>query len=85
MLVLTRGLDEKIIIGGGDGLGGGGPGGPRIVLTIVEVSPTKIRIGIEAPDDVPIRRAELPNLDKIRHRAGDLAGRRAAHEARRSK
>ena len=47
MLVLTRKPGEKIHIGSG------------ITITVVEVKGNKIRLGIDAPEDVPIFRAEL--------------------------
>jgi carbon storage regulator len=47
MLVLTRKVGEKVVIGNG------------VTVTIVEVTGNKIRVGIEAPDDVCILRAEL--------------------------
>lgn len=47
MLVLTRKLGEKIQIGGG------------ITVSVVEIRGSKIRLGIDAPDDVPIVRSEL--------------------------
>jgi carbon storage regulator len=50
MLVLTRKPGEKINIGSG------------ITITVVEVKGNKIRLGIDAPEDVPIYRAELYNL-----------------------
>jgi len=50
MLVLTRKSGEKIHIGSG------------ITITVVEVKGNKIRLGIDAPEDVPIFRAELHNL-----------------------
>jgi carbon storage regulator len=50
MLVLTRKPGEKIHIGSG------------ITITVVEVRGAKIRLGIDAPDDVPIFRAELNDL-----------------------
>ncbi len=52
MLVLTRKLGEKSVIGDG------------IVVTVVLVERNKIRLGIEAPANVPILRSELiaPNL-----------------------
>ena len=48
MLVLTRKLQEKIRIG------------DEIVITIVKLESGRVRIGIEAPDDVKILRHELP-------------------------
>ncbi len=47
MLVLTRKLGEKIFIG------------PNIVVTLVGIDANRVRIGIEAPDQVRILRAEL--------------------------
>jgi len=50
MLVLSRKLGEKILIG------------DSIVLTIVKVDRNQIRLGIEAPSDVAIYREEIaPN------------------------
>lgn len=47
MLVLTRTLGEKIVID------------ERITLVIVRIGPGNVRIGIEAPREMRIRRAEL--------------------------
>lgn len=47
MLVLSRKLGEKIMIGDG------------IVVTIVKIDRNQIRIGIEAPGDVPVYREEI--------------------------
>lgn len=53
MLVLSRKLGETITIGG------------NIVITVVDIDRGKIRLGIEAPKDVPILRGELlPATDK---------------------
>lgn len=46
MLVLTRKVGEKIVIGK--------PEDPAIVIVILEVQGNKVRIGIEAPVSVPI-------------------------------
>ena len=48
MLVLTRKVGDKIWIG------------DEICVTVVQVERGKVRIGIEAPRSVAIRRAELP-------------------------
>ena len=48
MLVLTRKRDESIRIGS------------EIVIRVVRLSRGKVRIGIEAPADMPIHRSELP-------------------------
>ena len=50
MLVLSRKLGEKIYIS------------DNICITVVDIDRGKIRLGIEAPRDVPIFRQEL--LDK---------------------
>ena len=47
MLVLTRKVDEKILIG------------DDIVVTIVKLDSNRIRIGIDAPKNVHILRGEL--------------------------
>jgi carbon storage regulator len=47
MLVLSRKSGEKIHIGSG------------ITVTVIEVRGNQIRLGIDAPEDVPIFRAEL--------------------------
>jgi carbon storage regulator len=47
MLVLSRKPDESIVID------------ERITITILEVRGNKIRLGIEAPKEIPVMRAEL--------------------------
>ena len=47
MLVLSRKLGERIVIGDG------------IVVTLVKVGPNQARLGIEAPRDVKVCREEL--------------------------
>lgn len=47
MLVLSRHRDESIYIGN------------NIVVTIVDIRGDKVRLGIEAPADVPIHRREV--------------------------
>ncbi len=48
MLVLTRKANQEIMIG------------DNIVVSIVKVSGGKIKIGITAPKDVSVKRAEKP-------------------------
>ena len=52
MLVLSRKRDERIVIG------------DNIVITIVEVRGDKVRLGIDAPAEVPVHRQEV--LDAMR-------------------
>ena len=47
MLVLSRKADESIIING------------EIRVKVLGVSGNKVRLGIEAPNDIPIRREEI--------------------------
>ena len=47
MLVLSRKVGEKIHVG------------PDVTVTVVRVAGDKVRIGIEAPDDVQVLRGEL--------------------------
>jgi carbon storage regulator len=47
MLVLSRSKDQRIVIG------------DNIVITVVEVRGDKVRLGIEAPKDVPVHRREV--------------------------
>ncbi len=47
MLVLSRKLGEKIVIG------------DKIVVTVVKIDRNQIRIGIEAPQDVSVYREEI--------------------------
>ncbi|WP_152052237.1 carbon storage regulator CsrA [Tautonia marina] len=57
MLVLSRKLGEKIVIG------------ENIVVTVVKIDRNQIRLGIEAPNDVPVYREEIaPNQSSPRVR-----------------
>lgn len=47
MLVLSRHRDESIMIG------------DDIVVTIVDIRGDKVRLGINAPQDVPVHRQEV--------------------------
>jgi carbon storage regulator len=47
MLVLSRQRDESIIIG------------DNIVITIVDIRGDKVRLGINAPKDIPVHREEV--------------------------
>ena len=50
MLVLTRKKDEMIVID------------DQIIIKILRVQGGRIRLGIDAPTTVPVRRGELPEL-----------------------
>jgi carbon storage regulator len=56
MLVLSRKRDERIVIG------------DNIVITVVEVRGDKVRLGIEAPSEVPVHRQEV--LDMMKRSSG---------------
>jgi carbon storage regulator len=66
MLVLSRKLGEKIYIG------------DNICITVVDIDRGKIRLGIEAPRDVPIYRQELLPLNHPRPDATAAAAPTAA-------
>jgi carbon storage regulator len=53
MLVLSRKLGEKVMIGGGKS------GIPPTVVTVVQIDYGKIRLGFEAAPNVPINRTEI--------------------------
>jgi len=58
MLIVTRKINQEIHIGEG------------VVLTILDIRGKQVRLGIKAPRDVHIRRAELEPLPitDLRHR-----------------
>ena len=47
MLVLSRQRDEKIMIGN------------DVVITIVDVRGERVRVGIDAPTEIPVHRREV--------------------------
>jgi carbon storage regulator len=61
MLVLSRKLGEKIYIG------------ENICITVVDIDRGKIRLGIEAPRDIPIYRQELLPLNQQQQQAQQAA------------
>lgn len=85
MLVLTRKLGERIVIG------------DSITVTVVDIKGDTIRLGIDAPREVRVQRSEVleqiaaetadaaaatdaaaaPLLDLLQRRASDAAGDRA--------
>lgn len=52
MLILSRGVDERIVIG------------DEIIVTIMQVRGKRIRLGIEAPREVSVHRKEI--WDRLR-------------------
>ena len=75
MLVLSRKPGENVVIGGG------------ITVTVVAVNGNRVRLGIVAPDNVPILREELAfwqkegvGVDSDHHRDG--AGRSDPNQRR---
>lgn len=49
MLVLTRKVHEKIIIE------------DNIIIEVLEVLGGRVKLGIQAPRDIPVRRQEVPD------------------------
>ena len=47
MLILTRKLNEKIVIGG------------HIVITVVRIQGESVKLGINAPKELPVHRHEI--------------------------
>ncbi len=47
MLVLSRKKDEQIMIG------------DNVVITIVDIRGDKVRLGIDAPKEIPVHRKEV--------------------------
>jgi carbon storage regulator len=50
MLVLSRRKEESLVIGDGDS---------QVTVTVISVSGDKVRLGIEAPNNIPIHRTEV--------------------------
>jgi carbon storage regulator len=61
MLVLSRHRDESIMIG------------DEIVVTIVDIRGDKVRLGIQAPTDIPVHRREVFDaIQRENRRAAEL-------------
>ena len=61
MLVLSRHRDESIMIG------------DEIVVTIVDIRGDKVRLGINAPQDVPVHRQEVYEaIQRENRKAGQI-------------
>ena len=50
MLILSRKRDERIVIA------------DNIVITVIEIRGDKVRLGIEAPREIPVHRREVYDL-----------------------
>ena len=66
MLVLSRKNNESIIID------------DRIVVTVVEIRGDKVRLGIEAPKEVPVHRREVYDAIKEAERQGTAQDEKSA-------
>jgi len=64
MLVLSRHRDESIIIG------------DDVVITIVDIRGDKVRLGIQAPAEVPVHRQEV--YDAIQKERGNNSNQASA-------
>jgi carbon storage regulator len=59
MLILNRKVDEDVIIG------------DDIVITVVEIRGDAVRLGVMAPREIPVHRAEVQErIDRQRRDAG---------------
>lgn len=58
MLVLTRALNETITIA------------DNIVITVVELRGNKVRLGVEAPREIPVHRGEIYSRIKAKEGEG---------------
>jgi len=73
MLVLSRQRDESIIIG------------DNIVITIVDIRGDKVRLGIEAPTEIPVHRQEVYEAIQRENAKADADGRVARRPAPKEK
>ena len=62
MLVLSRKPLEAVVVGAADGFS------RLLKVTVLEIKHGSVRLGFEAPDDVPVHRSEI--WDRIQ--SGDL-------------
>ncbi len=73
MLVLSRLRDESIVIG------------DKVVVTIVDIRGDKVRLGIEAPEEIPVHRQEVYEAIIRDGRQSGNIGDRDAHAKNRDK
>jgi carbon storage regulator len=63
MLVLSRQRDESIVIG------------DNVVVTIVDIRGDKVRLGIQAPGEIPVHRQEVYEaIQRENRKVGQLQG-----------
>lgn len=67
MLVLTRKNRESVVVGGGSVFT------PLLKVTVLEIRPTKVRLGFEVDGAIPIDRLEVWNL-KQEHSSTNPSG-----------
>lgn len=61
MLVLSRQRDESIMIG------------DNVVVTVVDIRGDKVRLGIQAPSEIPVHRREVYEaIKRENRRAGEI-------------
>ena len=68
MLVLSRKKNEQIVIN------------DNIVVTVVEIRGDKVRLGIDAPREIPVHRKEVADAIARQNGAGEDTGEAAAGE-----
>ena len=61
MLVLSRKKNESVVIGVGDA---------QVTIAVVDIRGDKVRLGVEAPKDVPVHRREV--YDAIKRNEGEI-------------
>ena len=67
MLVLSRQRDESIVIG------------DNVVITIVDIRGDKVRLGIEAPGEIPVHRQEVYEaIQRENRKSGPQSGSEAS-------
>jgi carbon storage regulator len=60
MLILTRRIGEAVIIG------------EEISVTVLSINGTQVRVGVNAPREVPVHREEI--YERIKHNAAERTG-----------
>ena len=53
MLVLSRKKDQKLLIG------------ENVTITVLEIKGSQVRLGITAPNQVPVHREEIVSLETV--------------------